>query len=47
MTDSRTNKEQPDRGKIDVKDAPAVRYWTKHFNISREDLQKAIGKVGN
>jgi hypothetical protein len=24
-----------------------VRYWTKHLNISKEDLQKTINKVGN
>jgi hypothetical protein len=47
MTDSLTIKEQPDRGKIDMRDAHAVRYWTKHFNISQQDLQRAIDKVGN
>jgi hypothetical protein len=24
-----------------------VRYWTKHFGISREELQRAVNKVGN
>jgi Protein of unknown function (DUF3606) len=24
-----------------------VRYWAKHFNISKEELRKAIDKVGN
>jgi hypothetical protein len=24
-----------------------VHYWTKHLNISKEELQKAVEKVGN
>ena len=24
-----------------------VQYWTKHFGISREELQRAVDKVGN
>ncbi len=24
-----------------------VHYWTKHFAISREELQRAVDKVGN
>jgi predicted RNA-binding protein YlqC (UPF0109 family) len=24
-----------------------VHYWTKHLNISKEELQKIIDKVGN
>jgi hypothetical protein len=24
-----------------------VHYWTKHLKISKEELQKAIDKVGN
>jgi hypothetical protein len=24
-----------------------VRYWTKHLNVSKEELQKASEKVGN
>ena len=27
--------------------AHEVHYWTKHLNISKEELQKAIDKVGN
>ena len=24
-----------------------VRYWTKHLNVSKQQLQKAVDKVGN
>jgi hypothetical protein len=24
-----------------------VHYWTKHLGVSREELQKAVDKVGN
>jgi uncharacterized protein DUF3606 len=24
-----------------------VRYWTKHLGITKEELQKAVDKVGN
>lgn len=47
MNEHLTTPEQPDRSKIDMKDAPAVHYWTKHFNISKQELRKAIDKVGN
>jgi hypothetical protein len=24
-----------------------VKYWTKHFGVSRDELQRAVDKVGN
>jgi hypothetical protein len=47
MTDNLTAREQPDRSKINMKQNHDVRYWTKHLNISKEELRKAIDKVGN
>ena len=44
MTDSLTRRDQPDRSKINMNE---VHYWTKHLNISKEELHKAIDKVGN
>jgi hypothetical protein len=44
MTDNLAKRDQPDRSKINMND---VHYWTKHLNISKEVLQKAIDKVGN
>jgi hypothetical protein len=28
-------------------EAHEVSYWTKHLNVSKEELQKAVDKVGN
>jgi hypothetical protein len=47
MTDSLTKRDQPDRSKINMQQAHEVHYWTKHHNISKEELQRAIDKVGN
>jgi hypothetical protein len=38
---------QPDRSRIDMHDSRVVHHWTKHFNISKQELRKAIDKVGN
>ncbi|WP_065754352.1 DUF3606 domain-containing protein [Bradyrhizobium paxllaeri] len=47
MTDNLTTREQPDRSKINMNQIHEVRYWTKHLNVSKEELQKAVEKVGN
>ena len=33
-----------DRSKIDPRE---VQYWTRHLKVSKEQLQKAVDKVGN
>jgi hypothetical protein len=38
---------RPDRGKIDMSEDVAVRYWCKHFGITRPQLQNIIDKVGH
>ena len=45
--DGLTKKETPDRSKINMHKPHEVHYWTKHLNVSKEELQKAIDKVGN
>jgi predicted RNA-binding protein YlqC (UPF0109 family) len=45
--DGLTKKETPDRSKINMHQPHEVHYWTKHLNVSNEELQKAIDKVGN
>jgi hypothetical protein len=45
--DSLTKKEQRDRSKIHMHEAWEVRCWTKAFGVSKEQLQKAVEKVGN
>ena len=47
MTDNLTTREQPDRSKINMNHIHEVRYWTRHLNVSKEELQRAIEKVGN
>ena len=47
MTDNLTKRDQPDRSKINMKQDYEVHYWTKHLNISKEELQKIVDKVGN
>jgi Protein of unknown function (DUF3606) len=36
-----------DRSKINMHESHEVQYWTKHLNVSKEELQRAIDKVGN
>jgi hypothetical protein len=45
--DSLVKKGQPDRSRIHLSENDEVKYWTKHLGISREDLVKAVEKVGN
>lgn len=46
MDDSK-NKAVQDRSKINMHEPHQVQYWTRHLNISNEELQKAVDKVGN
>jgi hypothetical protein len=45
--DSLTKREQPDRSKINMHQPHEVKYWTRALGVSKEDLQKAVDKVGN
>lgn len=45
--DNLKNKGQPDRSRINLNEDYEVKYWTRHLGVSREDLEKAISKVGN
>ena len=45
MADNLTH--QPDRSKINMHEDYEVKYWTHALGVSREDLQKAVDKVGN
>ena len=44
---SLTKKDQRDRSKMNMHEDFEVKYWTKEFGVSREELQKAVDKVGN
>lgn len=45
--DNLKNKGQPDRSKINMHEEHELRYWTKHLNVTREELQYIVDKVGN
>lgn len=45
--DDLSKKGQQDRSKINMHEEHEVRYWTKHLNITQEELQYAVNKVGN
>jgi hypothetical protein len=47
MPDDLTKRGSPDRSKIAMHEEHEVRYWTKHLGISRDQLQRAVDKVGN
>jgi hypothetical protein len=36
-----------DRSKINMQEAYEVKYWARALGVSREELQKAVDKVGN
>jgi hypothetical protein len=42
-----TKKIPPDRSKIDAQDAKQLKYWMKALEASKEEILKAIEKVGN
>lgn len=45
--DNLTKREQPDRSKINMHETFEVKYWTHALGVSKEELQKAVDKVGN
>lgn len=47
MADNTVNRGQPDRSKINMSEDYEVQYWTKHLGVSRDELQRAVDKVGN
>jgi hypothetical protein len=47
MPDDLTKTAAPDRSKIAMQEEQEVKYWTKHLGISREELQRAVDKVGD
>lgn len=42
-----TKKIIPDRSKITVTSKDEIRYWRKHFGVTREELERAVARVGN
>jgi hypothetical protein len=47
MAISLTKKRAPDRGRIVVSDVDQVKYLSRHLGVSKEELLRAVDKVGN
>ncbi len=47
MADNLTKKAKPDRSKIAMGDEREVKYWTKHLGVSKDELKRAVDKVGH
>ncbi|WGD50194.1 DUF3606 domain-containing protein [Bradyrhizobium sp. CB1650] len=47
MSDNLTKKDQRDRSKINMHEDFEVKYWMKELGVSKEELQRAVDKVGN
>jgi hypothetical protein len=47
MADYHTKKAKPERSKIAISDEHEVKYWTKHLGVSKDELQRAVDKVGH
>jgi Protein of unknown function (DUF3606) len=37
----------PDRSKIIIERENHVKYWTRHFGVTKDELTRAIERVGN
>jgi predicted RNA-binding protein YlqC (UPF0109 family) len=42
---SKTN--TPDRSKIAVEREDHIKYWSRHFGVTKDELARAIERVGN
>ena len=42
-----TKKDQGERSKINMHNGYEVKYWTHALGVSKEQLRKAVSKVGN
>lgn len=47
MAGALTNKTPPLRNHIAMNEPLEVKYWTKHLGVTRDELQRAVDKVGN
>jgi len=44
---SLVKKATPDRGKITGTSEDELKYWIKHLGVTREELERAVERVGN
>ena len=46
MIDDKTRKAPQDAARVNVNERHEVRYWTKRFGCTEEQLRSAVSKVG-
>jgi hypothetical protein len=46
MSDDKTKTAPQDASKINIHEDYEVRYWTKRFGVTPEQLREAVAKVG-
>lgn len=44
--DSKQNRGQPDRSRINTSEPWEIQYWTKKFGVSPEKLKETVQQVG-
>jgi hypothetical protein len=47
MPDNLAKTGAQDRSRINMKEEYEVKYWSHHLGVTREELQRAVDKVGN
>ena len=47
MSDSKDLRNSPDNRRIDVNDRHEVRNWANSFNVTEEEIRRAVQKVGD
>ena len=47
MSDDKAKRRHPERNFINMHEEYELKYWIKHLGVSREELQRAIDKVGD
>jgi hypothetical protein len=46
MADDKTDRGPQDRSRINLNEDYEVRYWTKKFGVTKDELAKAVAKAG-
>ncbi|WP_186421351.1 DUF3606 domain-containing protein [Bosea sp. CS1GBMeth4] len=47
MADDKSERGPQDRSRINLSEDYEVRYWTKKFGVSKEELKRAVAKAGS
>jgi hypothetical protein len=47
MADNKSKKDGRDRSRISLSEDYEVRYWSKKFGITKEELKQAVKKAGS